>query len=164
MINTSKCPEDPYNDMIDVPVTAAMTQAAPIVPPDTSAVDAADHLRDPEVPALLVGNDPESVWGIITESDMVAAVAEQCIDHPVESFMSTPLLTTNPTTPVGLAADRMRQQGITTLPVVEDGTYVGLTTRETLGPYLSRRRLEIDWTGEPLSVTSASPENTPAPE
>ncbi|WP_338739590.1 CBS domain-containing protein [Haloplanus salilacus] len=68
------------------------------------------------------------------------------IDFPVSSVMAD-------VAPVGLAADRMRDDGVSRLPVVDDdGTYVGLVVRDDLLPYLSRHRLEIDWTGETLSL------------
>lgn len=144
--------------MIDVPVAAAVVESVPVISRDTSAVEAAELLRNPATPALLVGDESAALEGIVTESDIVAAVAEEAIDEPVAAFMSGPLVTVGPSLPVGLAADRMRAEGIATLPVLEDGDLVGVATRETLAPYLSRRRLEIDWKGEPLSMDAPEPE------
>jgi CBS domain-containing protein len=123
--------------MIDVPVSAVMTEAAPTVPPDTTAVEAARRLRRADVHAVVV-SDGDALVGIVTESDIVAVVAEGGENPPVESFMSSPVVTATSTTPVGLAADRMRDAGVTRLPVVDseaatppraDGEAVGSEAR-----------------------------------
>lgn len=168
--------------MIDVPVSAVVTEAAPTVSPDTTAVEASRHLRRSDVHAVVV-SDGDDVVGIVTESDVVAVVAEGGENPPVASFMSSPVVTVAPTTPVGLAADRMRDAGVTRLPVVDsedrrssdgeiastarterddvpqatdeaggEGRYRGLVTRADIAPYLSRHRLEVDWEGDPLSL------------
>ena len=143
--------------MIEVPVHGAMTDDAVTVAPDCSLPEAAGHLRDPDVPALVVRDDPGGVTGIVTESDVVAAVAEEGFSLPVEAVMSTPVVTVPPTMPVGLAADRMRKAGIAVLPVVDDQeTYHGVVTRGTLAPYVTRSRLESSWDAEPLHLDPAS--------
>ncbi|MGM0718474.1 MAG: CBS domain-containing protein [Halobacteriota archaeon] len=145
--------------MIEIPVSTAVTDGAPVVGADCSVRDAACHLRDPTVPALIVQDDEGEITGIVTESDVVAIVAEGGFSHTVASCMSSPVITVSPTTPVGLAADRMRDAGITLLAVVdEDDEYHGLATRETLSPYLSRQRLGITWNGERLALEAESPE------
>jgi len=167
--------------MIDVPVSAVMTESAPTVPPNTTAVEAATRLRRTDVSALVVYDD--GVTGIVTESDVVAVVAEGGDNPSVESFMSTPVVTVEPSTPVGLAADRMRDAGVTRLPVVErakprssdgevsespgadgdvsgDDGYRGLVSRTDIAPYLSRHRLDIDWRGEPLSLDGTGTPDT----
>lgn len=145
--------------MIDVPVSAVMTEAIPTVPPDTTTTDAACRLRRADVPAVVVGDGDGGVAGIVTESDVVAVVAEGGGNPPVESFMSSPVVTVESTVPVGIAADRMRDAGVVRLPVVEDGRYLGLVTRADVAPYLSRHRLDVDWEGDPLSL-----EGTGTPE
>lgn len=146
--------------MIDIPVASVIVGAAPSVPPETATVKAASQLRQPDVPALVVCDSAESVVGLVTESDIVAVVAERGGNRPVESYMSSPVVTTLPSTPIGSAADRMRDAGITLLPVVDDeANYEGLVTQDALAPYLSHHRLEIDWEGDPLSI-----EETGAPD
>jgi CBS domain-containing protein len=142
--------------MIDVPVSSVLTDKAPLVPPDASTVDVAAHLRRPTVPAVLVQADTGAIAGIVTESDVVAVVAERGGNQPVEAIMSAPVVTVKPSVPIGLAADRMRSAGVARLPVVrEDGTYEGLVTHEAIAPYLSRHRLEIEWQSEPLSLAES---------
>jgi CBS domain-containing protein len=155
--------------MIDVPVVEAMTDTAPVVASDRPIPDAAELLRAPDVPALVVREDPDEVTGIVTESDVVAAVAEGAAALAVATCMSTPVVTVTPSTPVGLAADRMRKAGVTRLPVVDD-EYLGLATRETLTPHVARHRLDISWDADPLRVDRepgprrVTEDDAPAPE
>jgi len=137
--------------MIEVPVSSLVTDAS-TVDPETSAMEAAGYLRQPDEPALVV-RDGGEVVGVVTESDIVAVVAEGGTNPRVASFMSSPVVTIPPSTQVGLAADRMRDAGVGLLPVVEaDGTYRGVVTKAALAPYLSRHRLEITWDSEPLTL------------
>jgi CBS domain-containing protein len=138
--------------MIDVLVSEAMSEPVPLVEPTCPIPEAASKLRQPEVPALVVGDSPADLSGVVTESDIVALVAEEGFTETVETCMSSPVVTTRPTTPVGLAADRMRDASVTLLPVVDDGEYVGFLTRGSLAPYLSRQRLEVTWEGDPLTL------------
>jgi CBS domain-containing protein len=141
--------------MIDVPVSSVMMEDVVLVSPDTSAVEAAAQLRDPDVPALVVCDGSETAIGIVTESDIVAVVAENGNNPPIESFMSRPLVTARPETSVAGAAQRMRNAGVGILPVVEAETPVGLVTRHTISPYLARHHLEITWDGDPLRLATA---------
>ena len=120
-----------------------------LIDPTATTVVAAEQLRDPETPALFVQDETGALIGVVTESDIVATIAEGSTNPPVESYMSTPVQTIGPKVPVGLAADRMRDAGVTVLPVVDDG-YVGFVTRDQLAPYLPRHRLDITWDGEPI--------------
>jgi CBS domain-containing protein len=162
--------------MIDVPVSAVMTEGAPTVSPTTTSVEAATRLRQADVFALVVLDSSDAVVGILTESDIVAVVAEGGENPPVESFMSSPVVTVGPTTPVGLAADRMRDAGVTRLVVErrdsadhrpqagESADYRGLVTRDDVAPYLSRHRLDVDWKGDPLSLDGTGTPDTVATE
>jgi CBS domain-containing protein len=137
--------------MIEIPVSSLVTDVS-TVEPETSAVEAAGYLRQPEEPALVV-REGEDVVGVVTESDIVAVVAEGGSNPRVASFMSAPVVSVPPSTHVGLAADRMRDAGVGLLPVVdEDGIYRGVVTKEALAPYLSRHRLEITWDSDPLTL------------
>lgn len=139
--------------MIDIHVSEAMREPAPLVAPDCSLSAAASTLRQPDVPALIVGTSSTELTGVVTESDVVAVVAEEGFSEPVEAYMSTPVVTVRPSTTVGLAADRMRDASVTLLPVVDEtGEYRGLVTRESLAPYLSRQRLDVTWEGDPLTL------------
>lgn len=130
-----------------------MVEREPTVSPTTTTKEAAEQLRDPETPALFVKDDGE-LLGVVTESDIVATIAEGGENPPVESYMSAPVQTVSPTQPVGLAADRMRDTGVTVLAVVDED-YVGFVTVETLAPYLPRHRLAITWNGDPVRLSES---------
>jgi CBS domain-containing protein len=136
--------------MIRTPVATLLRESPPTISPSTSAAEAAQRVRDPDTAALVVV-DGGTVVGLVTESDLVALVAEERTDLTVSAFMSTPPVTTPPETTVDAAADRMREAGVKHLPVVEDGTCCGLVSVTDLAPYVSRRRLGIAWQGEPFT-------------
>jgi CBS domain-containing protein len=144
--------------MIDVPAVEAMDDRAPVVDPDLAIREGAALLRDPAVPALVVSDPPEAVSGIVTESDVVAAVAEDATGLALAAIMSTPVVTVTPETPVGLAADRMRKVGVSLLPVLDDDEYLGLVTRATLAPHVTRRRLDVTWSADPVVIDHDPPQ------
>ena len=142
-----------HQTMIDVPVSSALVERDLRVAPTTTTADAAKQLRDPEMPALFVHEDNE-LRGVVTESDIVATVAEGGDNPPVEAYMSAPVQTVRPTESVGLAADKMRDAGVTVLAVVDDG-YVGFVTASVLAPYLPRHRLDVTWNGDPVRLSDS---------
>ncbi|WP_332897224.1 CBS domain-containing protein [Haladaptatus sp. CMSO5] len=142
--------------MIQIYVASLAATALPTVPPTATATEAAYLLREPDVPALVVIDDTETVVGVVTEADIVALVAEESTHLPVSSFMSSPVVTVTPETSVHVAADTMQKTGVKHLPVVGDGVYRGLLSVEDIAPYVSRHRLDIEWKGE----TFSAPEGT----
>ena len=149
--------------MIETPIHHVSTHTGRTVTPETPVSKAAQQLRDPDVPALVVLED-ETVIGIVTESDIVAFVAETLEPHSVEAVMSSPVTTITPSESVTSAADVMQANGVTHLPVVERGTYQGLVSASTLAPYLSRHRLEIDWQDDPVRIDADDSRGIPAEE
>lgn len=147
--------------MIETHLDGLFTDTPPTVSPTTMATEAAQHLRTPETHALVVVDETDAVVGIVTESDIVALVAEERTELTVAAFMSSPPVTTTPETSVHVAAERMRQAGVKHLPVVTDGTYRGLVSASDLVPYVSRRRLEITWQGEPFSASDVTETDDP---
>lgn len=138
--------------MIETTVATLDFSTPPTIPPETSVTEAAGHLRRPGVPALAV-REEGTVVGVLAESDVVALVAETDERPAVRDVMSAPATTVRPTATLAEAAEAMRAAGVRTLPVV-DGAYRGVLSARTLGPYLSRHNLDIEWKGEPVRVTS----------
>ncbi|WP_089824822.1 CBS domain-containing protein [Halogranum amylolyticum] len=137
--------------MIETRVETLLTASPPTISQTASATSAAERLRDPDTDALVVVDATDEVVGIVTGSDIVALVAEESTHLPVSAFMSGPPVTTTPETTVFAAADRMREAGVRQLPVVEDGECRGLLSASTLARYVSRRRLDITWQGDPFT-------------
>lgn len=149
--------------MIETPIERVLTRTIRAIQPATSVSEAAQRLRDPDVSVLVVLED-ETVVGIVTESDIVAFVAETLEPHPVEAVMSTPVTTISPSESVTTAAETMRANGVKHLPVVEGETYCGLVSISTLAPYLSRHRLEIDWQDDPIRIGADDSSGIPVSE
>jgi CBS domain-containing protein len=137
--------------MIEKTVSMAMSDAVETVTADTTATAAANQLRQKEVGSLVVLADG-AIRGIVAESDFVALVGEG-VDPatPVSAFMSTPVVTVDPETPLATAATTMREEGVKKLPVVADGDLVGVVTTTDLAHFLPRYRTEVEWDGEPLA-------------
>ncbi len=137
--------------MIERTVETVDIRSPPTIAPAAPVTEAARRLRRPDVPALPVLGD-DSVVGIVTESDVVALVAETDDRPAVRELMSSPVTTIEPTATLSAAAERMRTAGVRHLLVVDDGRYRGLLSARTLAPFLSRHRLEIEWDDDPLRV------------
>lgn len=133
--------------MIETMVETVVSDDARTVEPDMPVTEAAQRLRDPAVPALVVLDGERAVIGIVTESDFVVHVAEEGEATTVAEVMSTPVVTVPPGAPIGFAADRMNEAGVRHLPVVDDGAYAGLVSLGSLAPFLSRTRLDVTWKG-----------------
>jgi CBS domain-containing protein len=137
--------------MIEKTVEIAMSDAVETVAADTTATAAANRLRQRRVGSLVVVADGE-IRGIVAESDFVALVGEEADPTtPVSAFMSAPVVTIGPGTPLAAAATTMREEGVKKLPVVADGELVGVVTTTDLAHYLPRYRTEVEWDGEPLA-------------
>jgi len=140
--------------MIEPTVDAVTLHPSPTIAPDTSVSEAAQSLRRTDVAALSVVAD-ESTVGIVTESDIVALVAETDERPPVRTIMSSPVTTISSAATLAEAAATMRTSGVKHLPVVDDDSYRGLLSARTLAPYLPRYRLEIEWHDDPLCLDSS---------
>jgi CBS domain-containing protein len=142
--------------MIETKVGSVGLGVPPTVTPELSVTEAAGYLRSPEVPALVVFEDG-AVVGIVTESDVVALVAETDERPPLRTVMSSPVVTVSPAATLTEAAETMRTTGVRRLPVVDDGGYCGVLSARTLAPYLPRSDLDIEWRGVPMRVGGGDP-------
>ena len=147
--------------MIEILVDAIELRSPPSVAPDTPVSDAAKRLRRPRVHALPVLED-DTIVGVVTESDIVALVAETDEQPAVRAIVSTPPATILPTATIHDAAETMRTNGVKQLPVVDDDTYHGLLLADTLELYLSRHTLDIEWEGKPLRTDGAQSQSATA--
>jgi len=139
--------------MIETTIEAVAHSSPPTITPDASVTDAARALRRPDVEALPVLDDG-TVVGIVTDSDLVALIAETDGRPTVQTVMSSPVATVAPTATVSAAADRMREAGVKHLPVADDA-YHGVVSVSTLAPYLPRHALDTEWQGDPIRIESS---------
>jgi len=137
--------------------------------PDTSLCDAYQLMQDKGIRHLPIIEN-EKLIGIVTDRDLRLAtsrLAKRPFDptSEVREIMSHPVETTNPSDPVEVATQLMRELKIGCLPVVEDLRLVGIVTNADLldamllltGVHKPSGRLDIrlsDKPGELARLTS----------
>jgi CBS domain-containing protein len=102
-----------------------MTGDVLAVEPDATLQDAAARMHARRVGAVVVVEDGRLV-GILTERDVLRAVATGGIDGPVSQAMTRGPETVEPDEPAGQAGALMIHGGFRHLPVVEGETVVGM--------------------------------------
>ena len=93
--------------------------------PGTSLLDAAKRMHERRVGAVVV-TEGDRLVGIVTERDILRAVATEAIDGSVGDAMTHGPDTIGPDESVGHAAALMIHGGFRHLPVVEGGDVVGM--------------------------------------
>ena len=112
--------------MADNPrVREIMSSPVETIDSDASLSEAAERMDTKEICALLVTTSPPS---IITSSDILTAVAENrdTTTLSVSGLMTESVETVPPTLRAGEAAAMMTSLGVTHLPVLNNGDYVGI--------------------------------------
>lgn len=141
-----------------------MTREVVTVPPGASLKDAARLLVEHRISGLPVVDNQDHVLGVLSETDVLAKEADESLllgpvawlagfDAEVDrskqearlagEAMTTPAVTIEAYRPVSLAARRMMERGVNRLPVVKDGTLVGIVTRADLVRVFVRSDAEI---------------------
>lgn len=95
--------------------------------------EAACMMDDSNVGCVIITKDDNPV-GILTERDFVKRVAAQNKDlsSPLSDVMSSPLTTINSDETVWEAAEKMKQNSIHKLPVLDDNKVTGIITTTDL--------------------------------
>lgn len=99
--------------------------------------DAVDKMDIYQFPALVVVDEAMAPIGVITEGDLSRAITGHdslfaLRDEPAQRFATLQPTTAKPDTEVSDALHLMLSQGITLLPIVEDGTLSGIVLRVDL--------------------------------
>ena len=119
----------------DSNVEELMSSPVQTASPEATMAEAARVLDENGIGSLIVGEG--RIDGIITETDVVAAVGEgRDPETPVSELMSDPVVSIQPTETLRTAAERMGHNGVKKLPVVEDGSAVGIVTTTDLALHL----------------------------
>ena len=114
---------------------------------DKSAADAAKIISDNDISFLVIIKDGLPI-GVLSEKDFVrklAAVNKNESDTPISEIMSYKFRWVEPTTPIEDAIQKMLNNNIRRLLVLEDGKLVGVITQTDLAAYL-RDQLLVDGT------------------
>jgi CBS domain-containing protein len=101
------------------------------VAPSDSIAEAARHLRERRIGALVVKDAEGAVAGILSERDIVWGLAEhgpKALEMPVSSCMTKDVLTAQPHETVDELMGRMTDKRVRHLPVARDGTLCGIVS------------------------------------
>ena len=109
-------------------VESIMSRDVLSVPPDTTVAAAAKSMSGGRVGAVVVLEDNQ-LRGILTERDVLRAVAEGRVETSTVAQLMTPQPETiDPTESTGTAATLMIHGGFRHLPVVDEGRVIGIVS------------------------------------
>ena len=122
-----------------------MTREISVIQETASLLEAAQQMQAQRIGSLLVEKEGE-YSGIITETDVVCAVAEQRdTGHvTVEGLMSSPIISIDKKLSPQYARDLMANRRIRHLAVTEEGNIVGVISVRDLLAYFKTVSKEIE--------------------
>ncbi|MDL5360684.1 cyclic nucleotide-binding/CBS domain-containing protein [Halalkalicoccus sp. NIPERK01] len=134
---------------MNTPVTDLMTSPVRTTAPETPVTEAARDLTNHGIGSLVVGE--ERIVGIVTESDIVAGVADgtDLASTAVSALMSDPVVTIDPAESVRVAGERMGRNNVKKLPVARDGEAIGIVTTTDLARFLPENSIRMSRQPEP---------------
>ena len=124
------------------------------IPLDKTVLDAAKLLKEKKISFLVIVRD-EKPLGIITERDIVRKIAAEdktASSIKLENIMSAKFRWVEPSTTVDSAVQKMINNNIRRLVVLENEKLVGVITQTDLAGFL-RSKLLINGTVESLDKT-----------
>jgi CBS domain-containing protein len=111
---------------------------------DRSLSEAARLLSERRIGAVVVVDGRQPVSGILSERDIVKAVAAhgaRALDEPVSRFMTGQVVTCTSRSSINNLMELMTQQKFRHVPVVEEGQLVGIIS---IGDVVKQRVEEIE--------------------
>ena len=118
--------------------------------PDTPVAVVAGMLTDARVGAVVISSDKVHIEGIISERDIVSAIASKGKDAltlPAANLMTKEVVTCSPTDIVAELMSVMTDQRIRHLPVTKDGALAGIIS---IGDVVKCRVQEVESEAEAL--------------
>ena len=115
-------------------VADVMNTTVLTVDPTASIGEAAEKMMDAGVGAIVVIEDFARIVGIVTERDILRAVAARAraAEARVRQWMTESVVTIEPDTTVEEAAQIMFERNFRHLPVVKDGRPLGIVSLRRL--------------------------------
>ena len=110
---------------------------------EKTAYDAAILMSENEIGSVIVLED-NKIIGIVTERDLVRKVCAKILPSNqvlIKEIMSKPIITGKPDLEPEVAVQRMLNNKVRRLPIVEDDRLVGIVTITDLAKYLRTRSL-----------------------
>ena len=118
--------------------------------PDATIAEAVDMLHRERIGAIVVSNDGDGVDGILSERDIVAALAEQgtnLLSRSVDDVMTHDVITCDPGDTVGELMAEMTNRRIRHFPVVSEGRLCGIVS---IGDLVKNRLDEVEFEAKSL--------------
>ena len=118
--------------------------------PDATIADAVDMLNRERIGALVVSEDGGSVDGVLSERDIVIALAKDGIEllaRSVDEVMTRNVITCDPADSVGELMAEMTNRRVRHLPVVKDGRLRGIVS---IGDLVKNRLDEVEFEANSL--------------
>jgi CBS domain-containing protein len=118
-------------------VAEVMTRDVLSVDPTATIGEAAEKMMDAGVGAVIVMEDTVRLVGIVTERDILRAVAQRAraAEARVRQWMTESVITIDPETTVDEAATMMFEKNFRHLPVMKDGRLLGIVSLRRLSQY-----------------------------
>lgn len=110
---------------------------------DKNAQDVARSMAEHGIGSLVVVSDGKPI-GIVTERDLVRKVCTKDIvtsKIPISDIMSSPVISAEPDMPIEIAVQRMFNNKIRRLVILESGKIIGIVTVSDLAKYVRTRSL-----------------------
>ncbi|MEM8541725.1 MAG: CBS domain-containing protein [Pseudomonadota bacterium] len=126
------------------------------MPPSTNTMDAVVALREHKIGALVVSGGEGKIDGILSERDVVRALAERgkgALSEPVSSHMTSNVVTCTEMANVPELMELMTKGRFRHLPVERDGKLVGIIS---IGDVIKRRIAEVEAEAEDIKSYIAS--------
>jgi CBS domain-containing protein len=114
------------------------------VAPDTPVERVAAHLAQHRIGAVVVSADGSAIDGIVSERDIVRALADQgagALEQAASTIMTSEVVTCEPATTVEELMGLMTERRIRHIPVVTDG---GLSGIVSIGDVVKNRIEEVE--------------------
>jgi CBS domain-containing protein len=118
-------------------VVEVMNKNVLTVDPTASIGEAAEKMIEAGVGAVVVMEDMVRIVGIVTERDLMRAVAQRAraAEARVRQWMTEGVVTIEPETTVQDAAKMMFENNFRHLPVVKDGRLLGIASLRRLSQW-----------------------------
>jgi len=125
--------------MDDIFVGQLMSENVFTATKDTLVEDAAETMLSEGIGSLVVVDNDGKLEGILTTTDFVDIVAKSKpkAQTTVERYMTTDVRTAGAQDSIRDVADAMIEHGFHHMPVVDDGTVIGIVTTKDLTSYIS---------------------------
>ena len=114
------------------------------VQPEVPIIDVVKEMTERSIGSLVVSDDGDTIAGIVSERDVVAAISRftaAILDEPVRTIMSTTVQTCRSDDSIDSLMATMTDQRIRHIPVVDDGRLVGIVS---IGDLVKARMDELE--------------------